>query len=423
MKTLYLECRMGASGDMLMGALSELIDQREFVRRMNGLGLPGVQVEATAAARCGIHGTHMRVTVHGHEELEDEHIHEHDHHHEHHHDDAYDHHHHHEHRHLHDVRAIIDGLDVSAAVKKNAGEVYALIAEAEGRAHRASVDEVHFHEVGALDAVADVVGCCLLMEMVGADRVVASPVAVGGGTVSCAHGILPVPAPATAALLEGIPSYAGPVESELCTPTGAALLRHFASSFGPQPLMRVEAVGYGLGSKDFPQANCLRAFLGGAEQSVGTAAGVAAAAQDPDDQVVELSCNLDDQTGEDVAYACQVLRAAGAVDVWATPLLMKKDRPGTMVTCLCRPADRDTMVDLMFAHLTTIGIREARLRRHVLAREVVTVETSLGPVRVKRSWGHGVEREKLEHDDLARVAREQGLTLEEVRRRVESERA
>lgn len=403
MRTLYLECRMGASGDMLMGALSELVDRDEFVRQMNALGLPGVHVEAAPAERCGIHGTHMCVTVHGHEELENTHGHEHEY--------GHNHAHHHEHRHLHNVRSIIKNLDLSDAVKTDAGEVYALIAEAEAQVHHAPVDEVHFHEVGALDAVADVVGCCLLMEMVGADQVVASPIAVGGGTVSCAHGILPVPAPATAHLLEGVPSYAGPVDSELCTPTGAALLRHFASSFGPQPLMRVEKVGYGLGSKDFPQANCLRAFLGEME----------APALDPVDEVVELSCNLDDQTPEDVAFACQVLRDAGAVDVWTTPIQMKKGRPGTMVSCLCRPEDRDAMVNLMFAHLTTIGIREARLRRHVLSREVTTLSTSLGPVCVKRSQGYGVVREKPEYEDLARIAWEQGLPLSEVRRRVESE--
>lgn len=413
MRTLYLECRMGASGDMLMGALSELVDQEEFVRRMNALGLPGVSVEAVPAERCGIHGTHMRVLVHGHEELE-----------AHHHGDgptSHDHPHdgHHAHHHLQDVRAIIGGLDVPASVRDNASQVYALIAQAEAQAHHAPVDQVHFHEVGALDAVADVVGCCLLMDMVGAGRVVASPVALGGGTVTCAHGVLPVPAPATAEILKGVPTYAGPVEAELCTPTGAALLRHFATAFGPQPLMRVNGVGYGMGSRDFAQANCLRAFLG---ESDDQPAASPAAPDDLTDEVVELTCALDDETGEDVAFACSALMAAGALDAYATTALMKKGRPGVEVTCLCRPEDRDRLLGLMFSHLTTLGIRESRLLRHVQEREETTLSTSLGPVRLKRSWGHGAQREKLEHDDLARIAEERGLSVDEVRRQVEAER-
>ena len=260
MKTLYLECAMGAAGDMLTAALLELIDDRQaFIDRMNGLGLPGVHVEAERSVKCGIVGTHMKVTVEGaEEESEDvhEHHHEHGHHHdhshhhdhedehghEHEHDDrhAEDHGHHHHHASVADIEGLIDGLSVSAKVKADAKAVYVLIAEAESAVHGRPVSEIHFHEVGTMDAVSDVVGVCMLMEMIGAEKIVVSPVHVGSGHVRCMHGILPVPAPATALILKGIPTYGGQVQGELCTPTGAALLRHFASEFGDRPVMTVE---------------------------------------------------------------------------------------------------------------------------------------------------------------------------------------
>ena len=259
MKTLYLECNMGAAGDMLTAALLELAgDRKAFTDRMNALGLPGVHVTAEEAVKCGITGTHMKVTVDGAEEesldAEEHHDHHHDHDHKHYHD--HDHHHDHEHHGHHhhasvkDIEEVIDGLDVSERVKKDAKAVYALIADAESRVHGRPVSEIHFHEVGTMDAVTDVVGVCLLMEMLSPDQVIASPVHTGSGQVRCAHGILPVPAPATALILEGIPSYGGSVKGELCTPTGAALLKHFVSRFGDRPVMAVEAVGYGMGKRD-----------------------------------------------------------------------------------------------------------------------------------------------------------------------------
>ena len=277
MKTLYLECNMGAAGDMLMAALYELLPQAQkdvFWDTMNRL-LPGVTVTPRQAVTCGIAGTHMEVTVHGqeehshdvalgtvqdtvhdhvHETAHDEahHGHEHHHEHEHEHDHGHEHHHDHDHGHHHhhhaspaDIAAILAGLDVPEAVKSNAKAVYDRIAAAEAKAHGVPVTQIHFHEVGALDAVADVTGVCLAMHLLAPDRVVASPVHVGSGQVRCAHGIMPVPAPATANLLTGIPTYGGEIRGELCTPTGAALLAHFCESFGPQPAMAVTAVGIG----------------------------------------------------------------------------------------------------------------------------------------------------------------------------------
>ena len=274
MKTLYLECGMGAAGDMLTAALLELTEDRQsFLKRINHLGLPGVKVDAETSVKCGITGTHMKVTVNGEEEESrdahsspHEHAHEHSHgqDHEHHSDDPA--HGHHHHASPADVEELISGLNVSDQVKADAKAVYALIAEAESQVHGHPVSEIHFHEVGTLDAVTDVISVCLLMEDIGAEEVVVSPVHVGSGHVHCMHGILPVPAPATALILKDVPTYGGHIQGELCTPTGAALLKHFASRFGDRPIMRTKAIGYGMGKKDFEQANCVRAFLGESER-------------------------------------------------------------------------------------------------------------------------------------------------------------
>ena len=427
MKTLYIECNMGAAGDMLMAALSELLpDPEAFIARMNALGLPGVRFERQKTEKCGIIGTHIAVTVNG----EDEHSHDvagtgnrygghghsHDHgqHHGHLHDDAeandsqlhehiheHEHEYHHHHASLHDICAIIEALDLPEAVKADSKAVYGRIAEAESKVHGRPVDHIHFHEVGTLDAVADVVGVCTLMHEIAPEQVLVSPVHVGSGQVRCAHGVLPVPAPATALLLEGVPVYGGAIRGELCTPTGAALLVHFASDFGDMPAMTLEAVGYGMGTKDFPWANCVRALLGQTRETP--------------DSAVELRCNLDDMTGEAIGYAAQCLRQAGALDVWTQAIQMKKDRPGTLLCCLCPPEREGEFASLMLKHTTTIGVRCQKLRRYTLKREAVTLDTPYGPVRAKRSHGFGVDRVKPEFDDLAEIAERQGLSLGDIK--------
>ena len=296
---------------------------------------------------------------------------------------------------------MIDALALPEAVKAHAKQVYDVIARAEAKAHGMPVSQVHFHEVGALDAVADVVGVCLLMDELRPDRVVASPVHVGFGQVRCAHGTLPVPAPATANILEGAPIYGGRVRGELCTPTGAALLRHFADAFGPMPVMTLEKTGVGMGTKDFEWANCLRAMLGEAE--------------DAGDEVCELMCNLDDMTGEEIGYACERLRESGALDVYTQAIQMKKNRPGTLLACLC-PAEREgEFARLMLKLTTTLGVRCRRLRRYTLAREGVTLDTAYGEVRAKRSHGFGVDRVKPEFDDVCAIARREGISPRDVR--------
>ncbi|MDR1826825.1 MAG: LarC family nickel insertion protein, partial [Methylobacteriaceae bacterium] len=245
-----------------------------------------------------------------------------------------------------------------------------------------------------LDAVVDVVSVAWLMDRLKPRRVVGSPVHVGSGHVHTAHGVLPVPAPATARLLRGIPCYGGDIRGELCTPTGAALLSHFASAFGPMPPMTLRAVGYGLGHKEFGAANCLRAFLG---ESAGGAATVG-------DTVVELKCNLDDMTGEAIGYTTALLLKEGALDVFLTPIQMKMGRPGVLLTCLCPPQEAERFAALMLTHTTTFGVRKTVCERAVLERSTETRETAFGPVRFKSGGGHGVSREKPEYDDVAAAA-------------------
>lgn len=409
MKTLYLDCSMGAAGDMLAAALLELLpDPDAFVAELNALAIPGVRFSRETSVKCGITGTHLQVTVHG--EEEDAHDHHHAHSHDHHHDHAHAYHHdhahiHHHHASLHNIEHIVRGhLSLPATVADNVMAVYRLIADAESKAHGKPVSEIHFHEVGTMDAIADITAVCLLMHRLAPDEIIVSPVHVGSGQVHCAHGILPVPAPATATILQDVPIYGGSIQGELCTPTGAALLKHFANSFGDMPVMRTSAIGYGMGQKDFPAANCVRALLG--ERSAAS------------DDVIELCCNIDDMTGEAIGYAFDKLFAAGALDVYTIPIGMKKSRPGHLLHVICREADKDALVRALFAHTTTIGIRENRFRRYTLDRRIETIETADGPVRRKCSTGYGVSREKFEHDDLARIADAQGLSLREAEARI-----
>ena len=402
MKTLYLECKMGAAGDMLMAALYELLDQdqrEEFLRTMNHLGLPGVEVAPVPAKTGGIAGTHMQVTVHGREE------HEHDHHHEHDHEHGHDHEHHHDHHHHHatpgHIAELIDGLPLPQAVKDQARSVYAAIAQAEAQAHGCAVGDVHYHEVGALDAVADVTGVCYALHLLDVDCVTASPVHVGSGTLRCAHGIMPVPAPATAALLKGVPIYGGAIQGELCTPTGAALLKTFVQSFGPMGEMEVEKIGYGIGTKEFEQANCVRAFLGEEEpQNCG--------------DILELVCNIDDMSPEALAFACARLLEGGALDVYTTPGTMKKGRPGWVLTVLCKPDHEQELVRQIFLHTTTNGLRSRLPQKLYLKPDIRQVQTQWGPVGVKIAKGFGVTHAKPEFEDVAALARENGLPYQTV---------
>lgn len=417
MRTLYLDCGMGAAGDMLTGALLELLPDKEaFLAELNALGIPGVKIKREPSVKCGITGTHFSVTVNGEEEESHDHHHEHHHSHEHHYDHEHTHEHHvhehshehhnhdHEHHHhtgIHEIEHLVMGhFHLPEKVKKDIMAVYGLIAEAESHAHGVPVTEIHFHEVGTMDAVADITAVCLLMDRLAVDEVVVSPVHVGSGQVKCAHGILPVPAPATAYILKDVPVYGGSIKGELCTPTGAALLKHFAARFGNMPVMKVQAVGYGMGKKDFEAANCVRAMLGETESKK--------------DIVLELSCNVDDMTGEEIGFAMERLFAGGALEVYTIPIYMKKSRPGTLIRVMCREQDKEDIIGLIFKYTTTIGIRQVETQRYVLDRKIAAMETPYGIVHRKDSTGYGVSRSKYEYDDLARIAREKGLSIREV---------
>ncbi|MCH5256478.1 MAG: nickel pincer cofactor biosynthesis protein LarC [Lachnospiraceae bacterium] len=409
MKTLYLDCGMGAAGDMLTAALVELLPEPErFIEKLNSLAIPGVQIKKESAVKCGITGTHISVTVDGIEEDEElhEYFHDHDHHnHDHSHDNQHNHEYYHHHSGMHDIEHIISNLNISEKVRKDILSVYALIAEAESHAHGVQVTDIHFHEVGTMDAIADVTAVCLLMDELSPDEVVVSPVHVGSGHVKCAHGILPVPAPATAFILKEVPIYGGSVNGELCTPTGAALLKHFATRFGDMPVMKTTAIGYGMGKKDFQMANCVRAMIG--------------ETADKTDIVLELSCNVDDMTAEEISFATERLFEGGANEVYTIPIGMKKSRPGTLIRVMCKEEDKEKMIHLLFAHTTTIGVREAVTHRYILERKLETLQTPYGEVRRKVSSGYGALRVKYEYDDISRIAKEQNMSLSEVRKRLE----
>lgn len=443
MKLLYLDCGMGAAGDMLGAALAELLpdDARDaFTSELNAAGIPGVHVSLDPSVKCSITGTHLTVTVNGTEEKEGghshhdhqhDHSHSHDHHHDHSHEHSHshDHHHDHSHRSLHDIHHIIVDLKLPEAVRTDILAVYRLIAEAESKAHDKPVSEIHFHEVGTMDAIADIASVCLLLHKLAPDQIIASPIHVGSGQVKCAHGILPVPAPATAYILKDIPIYSGSIQGELCTPTGAALLKHFVTRFDQMPLMTPASTGYGMGTKDFPAANCVRAILG------------ESFAENQAETICELSCNVDDMTGEDIAFAIETFLQNGALDAFTVPCTMKKGRPGVLVTVLCKDPDQKQMTKLILQHTTTLGVRSAEKKRWILSRtesETVIPDDMLANVtapnmpagsktqelkttgndctiRSKTSTGFGITRNKYEHDDLEKIARTYGLTLAQVR--------
>lgn len=424
MKTLFIECNMGAAGDMLMGALYELLpesEQNRFLEIMNGLFPDEIMLSASPSEKCGIWGTKMNVVILGQteEELlsqEDRHSHP---------EDV-------QHRSLHttypEMLAKIDSLPLSSSVKEHTKAVYTLLGNAESTAHHTDISQIHFHEVGTLDALMDVTGCCLLLELLNPEQIIASPVHVGSGSVRCAHGILPVPAPATAEILRDVPIYCGTIEGELCTPTGAALLKHFASQFITMPPMSVEKTGYGMGAGDFPSANCLRVFQGNMNlfpvpsprqlpdsYSSRPLARFTEEETHPDfyteqfhnlDQILELSCNLDDMTPEAISYAVSLLMDAGALDVFTTSVHMKKNRPGLLLTCLCNLEEESRFSRLILTHTTTRGIRIQPCYRRTLEAQFRKVRTPYGEITVKISTGYGISKYKPEYEDVAAAAKQ-----------------
>lgn len=410
MKILYLDCGMGAAGDMLAGALLDLIeDKQAFLERLNQLDLSGVEVIAETKSKCGINGINFTVKVNqkieGEDQLEYNHLHEHTHQQENHHNHENPHHHAHVHSHrsMQEIENIISKLDLKLEIKQNIINVYKLLAEAESEAHGVEVSEIHFHEVGTMDAITDIAAVCMLIDELSVDKILASPIHVGSGSVKCAHGILPVPAPATAYILRDVPIYGGEIKGELCTPTGAALLKYFADDFKAMPMLKIKTIGYGHGKKHFSQLNSVRAFLGEIQD------------QAPSETAVLLQCNLDDMTPEAIAFATEIFFKQGALDVYTLSCGMKKSRPGILLNVLCEQKSKLRMVNLIFKHTSTIGIREIDTKRYTMGRSTEMIETSYGSIRKKRSQGFGVQKSKFEYEDLAEIALANELSLSELK--------
>jgi uncharacterized protein (TIGR00299 family) protein len=391
---MYLDCFSGAAGDMLLAALIDAgLPVDEFRQALGSLGVDH-RVDITRVMRAGIGATYVKVSDAHHHHHHHDHGHQHDHghhHHDHHHDS-------HGHRTLAEINALIGASALSASGKERAVSLFRRIGEAEAAIHETSLDRVHLHEVGALDSVIDIVGAVFALEWFGIDDIVSSPLNVGSGTVKIAHGTFPVPAPATLRLLAGVPVYSSGPASELVTPTGALLVTAYAKQFGPMPLMTPQRIGYGAGTKDFEGApNVLRVVIGErVERRARTSA---------EDEVVELVCEIDDMNPQLFGPVTDQLLAAGALDVYLTPVQMKKGRPGVVLTVLTPEQTRDAVTSIVFRETTTIGIRFHRVERETLDRRWQEVPVPGGVIRIKIAERDGqVLNAAPEFDDCVRVA-------------------
>jgi uncharacterized protein (TIGR00299 family) protein len=387
MRIAYLDCASGISGDMTLAALIDAgADLGTIHAGIDSLGLPSCRLIASDVKKRGFRALSIAV------EHEPEH----------------------KHRHLHHIKAMIDGSTLSARQKELATRIFQRLAEAEAKVHGSTIEKVHFHEVGAVDSIADIVGSAIGFDLLGIERVVCSPVPTGRGFVEIAHGRCSIPAPATGELLRGVPLAPLDVEGELTTPTGAAIVAALADEFGPLPAMTVQRIGYGAGQKDFEQPNLLRILVGDAQASA-SAAGLATDRRPHSETIVLLETNLDNAGGEEIGHAVERLWEAGALDVTLTAVQMKKGRPGVIVSVQARPADADRLEGILFAHAPTLGVRRSALMRSVLARETTKVETPWGPIGGKVAFlPDGSRRFTPEYEECHRIAIREGKSLAEV---------
>jgi len=364
LRTLYFDCFAGISGDMTLGALVDAgADARALKERLELLGLDGYEIGFEKVDRSGISATRASVRL----TREEKH-----------------------HRHLSDIEKIIGGSRLNDSVRERALKIFGRLAEAEARVHNVPVERIHFHEVGALDAIVDVVGACIGFELLGVERFAASALHVGSGTVEMAHGRFPVPPPAVAELLRGAPIYSTDVSGELVTPTGAAIIATVCERYGALPRMRVEATGYGAGSREYKKfPNVLRVLVGESEEAEGETRGVT---EDSGEELLMVETNVDDVSPQVLGHLMERALAGGALDCFFTQVQMKKNRPGVLVSILCRLTDGEAMHELLFAETPTLGVRSYRVSRRALEREAVTVETEFGTIAVKvaRRGGHVV---------------------------------
>ena len=377
MTLAYFDCFAGAGGDMIVGALLDAGAEAATVADALGrLDLPGCSVRHETVRRAGMAGVEFHVDVTG--------------------DD-------HPHRHLESILALIDGAALPQRAADRARRIFTRLARAEADVHGIDVQKVHFHEVGAVDSIVDIVAACVAMELLGVDRVLCSPIAMGSGTITCEHGTLPAPAPATARLVEGAEVFSPGIDGEATTPTAAAVLTTLAESYGPMPAMTVAAVGCGAGTRDAgPLPNLLRVFVGSPGE--GTV-----------DDAVELAANIDDCSGEIIGATVEALLAAGCLDAWATPIVMKKSRPAWTLVALCAPGDVAAAQRIIFTETTTFGIRSRPCRRSKLVRELATVETACGPIRIKIGLLDGkVVTASPEFDDCKAAAQSHHVAIKDV---------
>ena len=387
----YLDCSTGVSGDKFLGALLDLGEASgqftvEHLRALAAALAPEARVSVKRVLSRGVSAMSLQVSAEG---------------------DA-------AHRHWSDIRALIAGADAAVLpepARKLALVAFEALAVAEAGVHGVDIEHVHFHEVGAIDSIVDIVGTCAGVHALGIDRLVASPIAVGSGTVETSHGLLPVPAPATAALLQGLPIVPGPSTGELTTPTGATLVATLVAEFGPPPAMTLTASGYGTGTRDIGTPNICRIMIGEATSSAATDA---ASTPLTCESVVLLETNIDHLSAEELAFAAEELMAAGALDVWQTPIVMKKGRSAVMLAVLAHPIDADALAERTLTLTGSLGVRRQNIERSCVAREILEVATPWGPVRVKRGAG----RLRPEHDDVARIAREHVLPYAAVAREI-----
>ncbi len=380
MKLAYFDCFSGISGDMTLGALVDAgVPVEQLRAELQGLDVPGWRISAEKVWKNGMSATHVRVKT------EDTHT----------------------HRSLTTILGIFEKSKLAGPVKERASTIFWKLAEAEASVHNVTLEKIHFHEVGAVDAIVDIVGACVGFAALGIERFACSALNVGGGTAKMAHGILPVPAPATAKLLMGKPTYSNGVLKELVTPTGAAIVATLCDSFGPQPAMAVSAIGYGAGTTDLEdQPNVMRLMIGEAVQKNewGT-----------EESIRVLEVNLDDMNPQIYGYFLEKALAAGALDIFATPVQMKKNRPGMLITVLCAPADEGKFQEMLFAETTTLGVRSTLAQRRILPREWVKVSTRFGEVRMKVARVNGLVRQvSPEFEDCRKLAEEKKVPLQEV---------
>ena len=378
MKTLYLDLSAGIAGDMMIAALLDLGVDAELLRtELKKLPFDGYELKIWRDKRGGTTGVRFDVEITPDEKRA--------------------------HRNLNDLLVLIKDRGLKPEVHDRAARMFTRICEAEAKIHGTDIEKVHLHEVGAIDSIVDIVGVAVALDALGVEQIVGSPVHVGSGRVECRHGSVPVPAPATAELLKGIASYQLDIEGEFCTPTGALIVSEYATSIGPQPLMRVDKIGYGLGGREHKKfQNVLRAFVGETIHDQATSS------------VLSIECDVDDSTPEALGYAMEALYNAGALEVAFQALQMKKNRPGVLVRVLCREEVRDDIVRTLFVATTTIGVRFTKMERIELQREIVDLNTDLGPIRFKKSSGFGVTRFAPEYESCAAIARSSGKSLAEV---------